>query len=129
MQDQDTPTTLPPELTDAERQAYEQKARELATKHGVATVHPVVFIDPDTHKRIVAYLKEPNYMTKIMLMDKAVQSGPYVAGEEIRQICQIKEDSDPITYSDAPASDQYKMGIVNRCMAIVEQARDQFKKK
>jgi len=120
---------LTPELTDEEFAFYKQKAESLAVKYGVSKVHPVVAIDPDTFERVVCYIKEPNYDTKIRVMDKVQQIGGFSAGEELRQICTLKEESDPITYSDTSASDKYKMGILDECMSMITKIQNQFKKK
>jgi hypothetical protein len=129
MEKQKTPD-LSAELTLREVETYAAKAEELAKFHNVPKVHPVVQIDKDNgYARAVCYLKEPNYTTKIRLMDKATTSGVYSAGEELRELCVIKEASDPITYSDAPESDAYKMGVVDYAINMVRRLQNQFKKK
>lgn len=120
---------LTPELTQEEIVNYEEKSKEIANKRGFSKVHPVVQIDPETLERKVCYLSEPNYFTKLALMDKAVQLGPYIAGEEMRNVCIIKEESDLITYGDAPECDSYKMGVVDYCLTMVSRIQNQFKKK
>lgn len=120
---------LTAELTEVEAQMYGDKAKEIAKMKGFSQVHPVVQIDPTTLERKVCYLSEPNYFTKLALMDKAVQLGPYMAGEEMRTTCLIKEESDPITYGDYPECDSYKMGVVDYCLTMVKRLQNQFKKK
>lgn len=121
---------LPPDLTEAEVKEYEAKAEELAKQLGVSKVHPVVQIDPERgYERQVCYLKEPSYTTKIRLMDKASTSGVFSAGEELRELCTIREASDAITYSDAPESDRYKLGVVDYAIGMVSRLQNQFKKK
>ncbi len=117
------------ELTEDELKQYETKAAELAKTHNVSKVHPVVQINPDTLERTVCYIKEPNYMTKVLLMDKAVTLGVFAAGEKMRNICIIKEASDPITYGDHANSDEYKMGVVDYCITLIKRLTNQFKKK
>ena len=121
--------TLTAELTDVENKIYQETADTLAASKGVSKVHVVVQIDPDTLERKVCYLSEPNYQTKISVMDKAVTIGVYRAAEELREISVIKESSDAITYSDSPESDRYKLGVVDYCMGMISRLQNQFKKK
>ena len=120
---------LTSELTEDEVKFYSDNALAIAKKYGFTDVHPVVQINPDTLERNVCYLQEPNYLTKLALMDKAVQLGPYMAGEELRQICTIKEESDSITYGEGPQCDRYKMGVIDYCLTMVKRLQNQFKKK
>lgn len=120
---------LPDELTAEETKTYQDKADELAKKHEVSKVHPVVQIDKDTKERKVCYLKEPNYTTKIRVMDKVVQGGTYTAADELREAIVIKDASDPITYGESPECDAYKLGITDYCLTIVRRLSNQFKKK
>lgn len=120
---------LTAELSDDELKIYSDKADLLAVSKNVSKVHPVVQIDPDTLERKVCYLSEPNYVTKLTVMDKALTVGPYIAGEELRQACVIKEESDAITYGDSPECDRYKLGVVDYCILMVRRLQNQFKKK
>ena len=120
---------LTAELSDDEFKMYSDKADLLAVSKNVSKVHPVVQIDPDTLERKVCYLSEPNYVTKLTVMDKALTVGPYIAGEELRQACVIKEESDAITYGDSPECDRYKLGVVDYCILMVRRLQNQFKKK
>ena len=116
-------------LSDEEISAYDDRAAQLAKEKCVSKVHPVVMIDPETLDRKVCYLTEPNYPTKIRVMDKAATLGPWTAADELREACTIKEASDAITYSEAPDSDRYKMGINDYCLLMVNRLSNQFKKK
>lgn len=117
------------ELSEEEIAEYEAKAVALAKKEIVSKVHPVVQIDPETLGRHVCYLKEPNYSTKIRVMDKATTLGIYTAADELREACIIKEASDPITYGDSPECDRYKMGATDYAITMVTRLQNQFKKK
>ena len=121
--------TLTPELTEQESADYQETADQLAKNLGISKVHIVVQIDPVTLERKVCYLKEPNYLTKIRVMDKATTLGVYTAAEELRELSVIKESSDAITYSDTPESDRYKLGVVDYCLGMVTRLQNQFKKK
>ena len=116
-------------LTPEEEASYDERAAQLAKEFNVSKVHVVVQVNPETGARAVCYLKEPNYLTKVRVMDKALELGPYMASEELRELSVIKEHSDPITYSDHPDSDGYKMGILDYCLGMIKRLQNQFKKK
>lgn len=124
-----TTQTLTPELTESELDFYEATAAQLAKKYAVSKVHPVVYIDKDTLKRTVCYLKEPNYLTKIRVLDKAATLGVYTASDELRVACTLKEESDPITYGDSSECDKYKLGVTDFAGTMVVKLQNQFKKK
>lgn len=119
---------LPPELTKEEVEFYEEHASSLR-KNGISKVHAVVQIEPETLQRAVCYLNEPNYTTKIRVMDKAVTHGIYTAADELREACLIRDQSDPITYGESWESDRYKMGVTDYCLGLVTRLQNQFKKK
>lgn len=120
---------LTAELTENEINEYGEVAERLAKEKVVSKVHPVVQIDPVSLERKVCYISEPNYATKLAVMDKASTVGPYRAADELREACLIKEASDAITYSESPESDRYKLGVTEYCMGIVNRLQNQFKKK
>jgi len=129
LSDTDSLPAQSPRLTDEEINQYDQMAESLAKKYSVSKVHPVVMIDPGTLKRYVCYLKEPLYMTKIRVMDKASALGAYTAAEELRQLCLLPHESDPITYSESPESDRFKIGVCDYALTMVRRVQNQFKKK
>ncbi len=116
-------------LSDDETTAYQERADFLAKEKAISKVHVVVQIDPETFERRVCYLTEPNYPTKIRVMDKAVTLGAYTAADEMREACVIKEASDAITYGESPECDRYKMGVTDYCLTMVTRLQNQFKKK
>jgi hypothetical protein len=120
---------LPEELTEEEIKLYEEKAAQIAKSKNISKVHPVVLIDQDTMERRVCYLTEPNYLTKIRVMDKAATHGVYTAGDELRQACLVREESDPITYGESPECDRYKLGVTDFAISLVRRLQNQFKKK
>lgn len=126
-------TTTTPELTkqltSEEIDKYDQRSEEIAKELGVNKVHPVVFINPTTLERTVCYLSEPNFQTKLAIMDKALMMGVYQAGEELMRTCVVKEYSDSITYSEHSASDDYRMGVIDYCLQMINRYQNQFKKK
>ena len=121
--------TLTPILTDDEQKHYQDIANTLAAAKAISKVHVVVQIEPETLVRKVCYLTEPNYQTKISVMDKAVTIGVYRAAEELREISVIKESSDAITFGESSECDRYKLGVVDYCMGMVTRLQNQFKKK
>ena len=126
----ETKEPLPIEITEEERKQYEERCVELATKYNVPKVHVCVQVkDDELNTRVVSYFKEPNYMTKLGLMDKAGTVGIHMAADELRLICQLKEESDPLTYSEHFTSDVYKLGLAQYCIGIIELISDKFKKK
>lgn len=120
----------PLQLTEEQRAEMEEKAKALAIQFNVPKVHPLAFYNPDTKTFVECYLKEPNYMTKLVILDKVMSHGIHIASEDLRQACVITEHSDPITFSDAPQSDPFKLGVLNYISAeMVSTYTNQFKKK
>lgn len=119
---------LPGTLTDEERAAIDEKVAKLEEQLQVK-VHPVVFIHPTTMERKIGYVQEPNYATKVAMMDKCMMIGPMAAGEDLREFCLIKDASDPMLYANVQAADEYKLGVADFCMGLVSLFKDQFKKK
>lgn len=117
------------ELTPKEIEGYEAEAVELAKKHKVSKVHVYVGIDPETDERVVGFLKEPNYLQKIVTLDKIATVGIFVAGDELRETITLREESDPRTYNDTPDCDNYRLGMVGTCVPIVNVIQNSFKKK
>lgn len=121
---------LPFELTDEERKAIDEKCLELATKHGVAKVYPYVHVDKDrNNERIIGYISEPSYITKISLMDKSRNLGLHIASDELRELCLLRDESHPFTYGSEAFCDKYKLGVATFCTSVIDIALDGFKKK
>ena len=117
------------ELTPKEIEGYEAEAAELAKKYGVSKVHVYVGVDPETDERVVGFMKEPNYLQKIVTLDKIATVGIFVAGDELREAITLREESDPRTYSETPDCDVYRLGMVGTCVPIVNVIQNSFKKK
>jgi hypothetical protein len=115
-------------ISDEERKSYEDKCIELATAHNVGKVHVCVQFKPETNERIVSYIKEPNYVSKLALMGKASELDMYAAGEELRLIYQIKEESHPLTYGETYDCEPYKLGVVQHCLGVITIVTNRFKK-
>lgn len=122
-------STLRDKLTQEEIDLYDAKSETLAKELNISQVHAVVFIHPTTKERAVCYLSEPNFTTKLAIMDKSLMLGVYQAGEELSRICLLKEQSDPCTYSEHPSCDNYRMGVIEYCLSMVSRFQNQLKKK
>jgi len=125
-----TKKELPLELSEAELKEVDAKCEQLAAAHNVSKVHAVVFIDGNNkNARVTCFLKEPNFPTKIAVMDKAATIGIHFAANELREGTVIKEASDPITYGDTPECEDYKIGVVNFCVGMIRTKTNVYKKK
>jgi hypothetical protein len=122
-------TKLEAILSDDEIAFFNSEAERIAKEKGFSKVHPVILMDPETYERRKCYLSEPNYLTKIAVLDKAAQLGVFAAGEELRKICTIQDESDQLTWGEAPECDSYKLGVVEYSVKMVKRAQNQFKKK
>lgn len=127
----DNENKIPSEITEDELQQYLDKCNELAKTHNVSQVHCCVQVkrDDGSMERIVSYIKEPSYMTKLALMDKAAQVGIMMAGEEFRLLCQLKDESHRLTYIEHHEADKYKLGVTRFCVDIIELVQDELGKK
>jgi len=118
-----------PELSEEELKEYKEKAEALAKQYNVSKVNPIVMIDKETLRRVVAYVKEPSYDVKVRVMDKVQQIGLISAGEELRKACTLVKESDPLTYGESSECDKYKLCVVEECMSLINKSINQFKKK
>lgn len=116
-------------LSDEEIQQFEDKATELGSKYGTK-VHICVlfrFNDPE-FGRIVAYIREPEYVNKLMYMDKVAMMGMRVVADEIREKYLIREESSIETFGDHQDFDRYKLGVSEKCIDIIQISLNQLKK-
>jgi len=105
----------------------EAKARQLSEVHG-CEVHPLVFIEPDTQEQVVGYIKEPNRLVKMRVLDKGLQS-PITAASELLEVVLLKEESDERIYSERQEHDKIYLGAVMACYDTIKVSVNQFKKK
>ena len=66
---------LLPVISDEESQSYDAKCAELQTKYNASKVYCCVQFREETNERIISYITEPNYTSKLVLMDKANDIG------------------------------------------------------
>jgi hypothetical protein len=109
---------------------YEAKCVELAEKYNVPKVYVCVQfkIGDEERERIVSYIKEPDYMTKLVAMDKAGTHGMHLAAEELRMVNILQEESHPLTYGDSIECEPYKLGVAQFCLDIIKIALNVLKK-
>lgn len=120
---------LSAELTPEELAGYQEDAAALAVKYKVSKVHVYVAIAPETNERVVGFLKEPSYLQKIVALDKIATVGPFMAGDELREVLTIREESDPRTFDISSNCDCYRMGMTGACIPIIDMIKNSFKKK
>jgi sRNA-binding carbon storage regulator CsrA len=123
------PVVLTDELTPEEVEVLDLKAEEIRLRIKAPKVHIYVHIEEDTKERITAFIKEPSFMQKVAMMDKISTAGAFVAGNELREACLIKEDSNPLTYGTGFECDKYRLGVNSACIKILDVAKNSFKKK
>jgi hypothetical protein len=111
-------------MTDEELQA---RADELSVVHSVKVI-PMAFEEEGNSERIVGFIKEPNRITKLRMMDKSVM-GAFTAAAEILEACLIREESDPRIFSEKAEHDKIYMGAVMACYDTVKYSVSTFKKK
>jgi len=118
---------LPPTLSPEEVSEIEAKVKDLEAKHKTK-VFSCVMLRPVTNERVIAYIKEPDFRNKLILMDKASTLGAFQASDELRMLYLIREESHPLTYADSSEADTFKLGVVNFCTEMITMATDQLKK-
>jgi len=120
---------LTDDLTVDEISEVEAIAEGLAKKYNVAKVHAYIGVDPVTKERVIGYMKEPNYPQKIFTLDKIASVGIFAAGDELREVLTLREESDPRTYGTSSNCDGFRLGMTGACVPIVNLIQNSFKKK
>jgi len=101
----------------------ELKAVELSKREN-CTVSPIVFVDEETQEQIIGYIKEPQRMLKLRVLDKAM-TAPVTASSELFDSIFLAKDSDPRFLT----VDKYYLGGTMEAFKTVEMAVNTFKKK
>lgn len=113
---------------DEQQTICEEKSKQLSL-HYKARVIPIILRDEENEGAwIVGYMKEPNRITKLRMLDKSMQ-GMISAAAELFEVCILKEESDGRIYSDRPEHDKYYIGASLAANNFVQTSIDQFKKK
>lgn len=116
-------------LTDEEKLQLDEAAAEICKAVKASKIHVYVAIKEDTKERIVAFIREPSFMQKIAVMDKISTAGSFIAGNDLRETCLLKEHSHALTYGTENECEQYKLGVNGFCLSIIEVAKNEYKKK
>lgn len=116
-----TPVEVKKQVTD--------RAAELEKKYD-CKIHPLLFNSQDDGdgEWIIGFMKEPNRLTKIRVLDKTL-TGMMVASAELLEAIILKEESDPRIMSEAPEYDKYYLGAVMAAQSIIKYSANTFKKK
>jgi len=101
----------------------QKKANALSIKLN-CKVLPIVFHDEELNQDIIGFIKEPNRVVKLRVMDKAM-TAPVTASAELFESIFIAEESDTRFLTD----DKYYMGGTMEAFKTVEIAVNTFKKK
>lgn len=108
------------------KEQIEARADELSTVHS-CKVHALEFIDPETKEQIIGYIKEPNRVTKLRVLDKGMIS-PISAAAELFEAILIRDESNPRIFSEKPEDDSIYMGAVMECYNTIKVSVNQLKK-
>lgn len=116
-------------LTEDEIKGFDERCEALAKEHNVPKVHACVIVTPGTLERHVCFIKEPNFTTKLNVLNKMSTLGIHPGANELREACMIKSASSPLTYGESPECDPYKIGVINFCMGIINAYQNVLDKK
>jgi hypothetical protein len=111
-------------LTQAEVQA---KADEISKEIG-KKVHPIMFVDEDNNDQVIGYIREPERIVKLRVLDKSLQS-PMTAAAECLEAVLLPEFSDERILSEDPVNDKIFIGAAMAALNIIQYSANQFKKK
>lgn len=101
------------------------KEAELTAKHG-RKVTASVFPTPEGDA--VLFLKNPTKETKMMALDKSMDSFSFAA-QMIFDACAIREESDPRFFSANEDDEDLQMGALMVCQQLVKFSVSETKKK
>lgn len=109
-------------------QTIEVKAEQLS-KALNCTVKPLVFVDAETKEEVVGFVKEPDRLLKLRMLDKSQQDGAFSFAAQVYDSILLKEESDPRLSSLDSKYDRYYLGGVMEAYKMVEISINNFKKK
>lgn len=101
----------------------EAKRLELETALKDTVTAAVVYPKGNSEDQAVGYFRNPSRTTKMMALDKAIQT-PSTAGQMILEACLIKEESDPRIMDEKKENDAIFMGFCMKALGLIEIATD-----
>lgn len=108
------------------------RAAEISQRLGGTPVTPFVFYDPADKEKtdpVIGYLKDPDLLVKIRVLDKSSALGDFAGSYEMLQLCLVTEDSDPRISSTKHSDHKYVLGACFEAQQMIQIALSQFKKK
>lgn len=118
----------PPEQKPDIQQIIADKAAELSKREGVKVTPLLFYFRGNESDPVIGYLKAPNRLAKIRIMDKTEQTGNYSAAAEMIDFCLLKAESDPRITNESPEYDDLYMGCVVACQSLISASINQIKK-
>jgi hypothetical protein len=103
------------------------KAEQLSIREK-CTVKPLLFVDSQTGENVIGFLKEPNRLLKLRMLDKS-QHSAFSFAAEVLEVILLKEDSDKRFSSEKQEDDRFYFGAVTAAYEMVEMSVNNFKKK
>lgn len=95
-----------------------ERAQQLTEQLNVK-VHPIVFKESEEAEPVIGFLKEPNRMVKLAVLDKTLM-GSFSAAAEMLDVILIKDESDPRLYSEKPEHDKFYLGAVKAAQDLIQ---------
>ena len=107
---------------------YQQKAEELTKQLG-SKVHAIVFAIPGSDDKIVGYVKEPDFITKLRWTDAYFAGSGYTMGNNLYDALLVKDQTDVRLYDTGnPDNQKYVMGGIKYLTDLVQIALPEIKK-
>jgi hypothetical protein len=105
-----------------------EKATELSIREGVK-VHPILFFYKGNESDpVIGYIKEPNRLAKVRILDKGDQMGNYTSATEMLESFLIPAESDSRILNPAPEYDELYLGAAMAAQKLILFAINQIKK-
>jgi hypothetical protein len=104
-----------------------EKAEALTKREG-AKVHPILFFHKGNEADpVIGYVREPNRLAKVRILDKGDQMGNYSSAVEMLEMCLLPE-SDSRILNPAPEYDELYLGAALACQRLITFSINQIKK-
>ena len=115
-------------FTEEQLAAIQAKADEL-TEREKRKVHYFVTPHHTTGEPVVAYVKDPPYLGKLVFLDEITGKGAIMAGNKLAEQNILAKDSHPLMSGNDAASEPYRLGLAVACVSLLEMYSAEFKKK